>query len=94
MTYLNYEEDRVWWSYCPRCGTKLLRVKGVKNFKDYYGFDIPEAPELKTKLECKTALLSHKLWLELALTDALTGVDAFIREKKDGYNKMRELHKR
>jgi len=55
-------------------------VKRVKNFKDYYGFDIPEAPELKTKLECKTALLSHKLWLELALTDALTGVDAFIRE--------------
>lgn len=55
-------------------------VSRVKKFRDYYGFDIPQAPELKTKLECKEALESHKRWLELALTDAITGVDRFIRE--------------
>ena len=55
-------------------------VSQVKKFRDYYGFDIPQAPELKTKLECKEALESHKRLLEEALTDALTGVDEFIRE--------------
>jgi len=55
-------------------------IAKVKKFTDYYGFDIPEAPELKTKQDCKEALLSHKRWLELALTDALTGVDSFIKE--------------
>ncbi len=55
-------------------------VSRVKKFTDYYGFDIPEAPELRTKQDCKEALLRHKGWLEEALTDALTGVDSFIRE--------------
>ena len=55
-------------------------LKKVKKFTDYYGFDIPEAPELKTKQDCKAALLHHKQWLEDALTDALTGVDKFIQE--------------
>lgn len=55
-------------------------IRKVKNFRDYYGFDIPQAPELKTKQECKAVLESHKYWLELALTDALKGVDRFIRE--------------
>jgi len=52
----------------------------VRRFRDYYGFDIPEAPELKTKHECLEALQHHKRWLEEALTDAQTGVDGFIRE--------------
>ena len=55
-------------------------VSRVRKFRDYYGFDIPQAPELKTKGECAEALRSHKRWLEEALTDALTGVDRFIRE--------------
>ena len=55
-------------------------ISKVKKFRDYYGFDIPQAPELKTKLECLEALQSHKRWLEEALTDALGGVDSFIRE--------------
>jgi len=52
----------------------------VRKFTDYYGFDIPEAPELTSKKECLEALLHHKRWLEGALTDALTGVDNFIQE--------------
>jgi len=55
-------------------------LRRVRKFTDYYGFDIPEAPELKTKQDCKEALLNHKRWLEEALTDALTGVDSFIKE--------------
>lgn len=55
-------------------------VSRVRKFRDYYGFDIPEGPELKTKQDCKEALLHHKTWLQEALTDALTGVDSFIRE--------------
>lgn len=55
-------------------------ISRVKKFRDYYGFDIPEAPELKTKEDCKRALVHHKQWMEEALTDALTGVDGFIRE--------------
>ena len=55
-------------------------IKRVQQFTDYYGFDIPQAPGLKTKQECKAALVYHKRWLEEALTDALTGVDLFIRE--------------
>ncbi|MBA7540839.1 hypothetical protein ES705_33142 [subsurface metagenome] len=53
-------------------------VSRVKKFRDYYGFDIPSAPELKTKQDCKKALLEHKRWLEGALSDALAGVDQFI----------------
>jgi hypothetical protein len=55
-------------------------IRKVKAFRDYYGFDIPEAPELKTKADCKRVLEHHKRWLEEALTDALTGVDEFIRQ--------------
>lgn len=55
-------------------------VSRVRKFRDYYGFDIPSAPELKTKEDCKRALDGHKQWLEMALIDALTGVDSFIRE--------------
>ncbi len=55
-------------------------VSRVRKFTDYYGFDIPQAPELKTKLDCKEALESHKRCLEEALIDALTGVDRFIIE--------------
>ncbi len=55
-------------------------ISKVKNFRDNYGFDIPEAPELKTKKDCLEALQKHKRWLELALNDALGGVDRFIRE--------------
>jgi len=55
-------------------------VARVKKFRDYYGFDIPEAPKLKTKLDCLEALKHHKRWLEDALTEALGGVDRFIRE--------------
>jgi len=55
-------------------------VSRVRKFTDYYGFDIPQGPELKTKKDCKEALEGHKRWLELALTDAQTGVDRFIRE--------------
>ena len=55
-------------------------ISRVKKFTDYYGFDIPEALELKTKRDCLEALQHHKRWLEEALTDALTGVDSFIRE--------------
>ena len=55
-------------------------ISKVKKFRDYYGFDIPEAPELKTKQDCLNVLQGHKRWLEEALTDALTGVDQFIRE--------------
>ena len=59
--------------------TREVIVK-VKKFRDYYGFDIPEAPELKTKQDCLEALDNHKRWLEDALTDAMTGVDRFIEE--------------
>lgn len=55
-------------------------IAKVKKFRDYYGFDIPEAPNLKTKHDCLEALQSHKTWLENALIDAMTGVDRFIRE--------------
>jgi len=55
-------------------------IKRVGQFTDYYGFDIPEVPELKTKLDCLKALQSHKRWLEDALTDALGEVDRFIKE--------------
>ena len=55
-------------------------VGKVKKFRDYYGFDIPQAPELKTKTECAEALQGHKRWLEDALGEALNGVDEFIRE--------------
>lgn len=55
-------------------------ISKVRKFRDYYGFDIPQAPELKTKRECLEALQSHKGWLEDALTDALGGVDRFIKE--------------
>ena len=55
-------------------------LRRVRKFTDYYGFDIPEAPELTSKKECLEALERHKSWLEEALTDALTGVDRFIHE--------------
>jgi len=55
-------------------------ISRVKKFRDYYGFDISEAPELKTKLGCLNALQSHKRFLEEALTDALRGIDKFIEE--------------
>lgn len=55
-------------------------ISKVKKFRDYYGFDIVTATELKTKKDCLEALEGHKRWLENALTDAMTGVDRFIRE--------------
>lgn len=55
-------------------------ISRVKNYKDNFGFDIPEAPGLKTKHDCLEALLNHKRWLEDALTDTLRGVDDFIYE--------------
>lgn len=55
-------------------------ISRVKKFRDYYGFDIPEAPGLKTKLDCLKALQHHKTWLEGALTEAMRGVDSFIEE--------------
>ena len=55
-------------------------ISRVEKFKDYYGFDIAAASELKTKKDCLEALQSHKRWLEGALTDAMAGVDKFIRE--------------
>jgi len=55
-------------------------IAKVKKFRDYYGFDIPEAPGLKTKLDCLEALQGHKRWLENALIDAMSGVDRFIKE--------------
>ncbi len=59
--------------------TREVIIK-VKKFRDYYGFDIPEAPELKTKRDCLRALNGHQRWLKGALTDAMTGVDRFIEE--------------
>lgn len=55
-------------------------IREVRKYRDYYGFDIPEAPELKTKQDCKRALVHHKEWLESALTDALRNVDDFIKK--------------
>ena len=55
-------------------------ISRVKRFRDYYGFDIVVVTELKTKCDCLEALQSHKRWQEDALTDAMTGVDRFIRE--------------
>ncbi|KKL06447.1 hypothetical protein LCGC14_2595940 [marine sediment metagenome] len=52
-------------------------ISRVKKFRDYYGFDIPEADELKTKKDCCEALSRHRVFLEYALSDALSGVDAF-----------------
>jgi len=55
-------------------------IAKVKNFQDYYGFDIVSTSELKTKEDCLEALQAHKSWLEEALIDALTGVDKFIKD--------------
>lgn len=55
-------------------------IAKVKKFRDYYGFDIVNASELKTKKDCLEALKNHKSWLEDALKDAMTGVDKFIKD--------------
>lgn len=55
-------------------------VRRVKKFRDYYGFDIVNASELKTEKDCLEALEVHKRWLEDALVDAMRGVDRFIDE--------------
>ena len=55
-------------------------IAKVKKFRDYYGFDIVDVSELKTKRDCLEALKSHRNWLEDANIDAMTGIDSFIRE--------------
>ena len=53
-------------------------IAKVRKFRDYYGFDIVNASELKTKKDCLEVLQAHKKWLEDALIDAMNEVDKFI----------------
>lgn len=55
-------------------------ISRVRKFEDYYGFDVMNTEELKTKKDCLEALEAHKRWLEDALVDALRGVDNFMTE--------------
>ena len=55
-------------------------ISRIKKFRDFYGFDIVAVEEIKTKRQAKEALDKHRRWLELTLTDALTGLDTFIQE--------------
>jgi hypothetical protein len=45
-------------------------IKRVKEYRDYYGFDIVGTENLRTKKDCYDAIESHRKWLEDALIDA------------------------
>ncbi len=55
-------------------------IARIKKYRDYYGFDIVSADEIKTKEQAVEALEAHKRWLEDTLTDALRDVDHFVEK--------------
>jgi hypothetical protein len=55
-------------------------IKANKEFRDYWGGDITDTNNLRTKKDCKRAFLTHQRWLEDAAIDATKDVDYKMKE--------------
>jgi len=60
---------------------KVDRVKyETRQFRDTLGFAIADTSKIKTKADCREALLAHRRWVEGACTDAIISIDACLRD--------------
>jgi len=55
-------------------------IKKTKKFIDFYGGDILDTTNLKTKEDCRERLEGHRQLMEDTLSDAMTHLDEFERE--------------
>lgn len=55
-------------------------IKRTKKFIDFYGGDLPDPTNLKTKEDCRNRLEAHRRLMENTLCDAMTHLDDFERE--------------
>jgi len=55
-------------------------IKKTKGFIDFYGGDLSDTTNLKTKDDCKERLEAHRRLMEETLSDAMTHLDEFERE--------------
>jgi hypothetical protein len=62
-----------------RMSTKQVS-KATKDFRDFFGFDLTDTTNLKTKKDCKARLMAHRSWLEDACNDALRDIDQRVRD--------------
>lgn len=55
-------------------------IKETKQFHDFYGQDLSDITNLKTKDDCLNRLIAHRAFLEEQYTDALSHIDKFIEK--------------
>jgi len=55
-------------------------IKRIKDYRDFYGGDIPDTTGIKTKEQAREVLESHRTLMEDTLRDAMTHLDNFERE--------------
>ena len=55
-------------------------IKKTKEFEDFYGGDLSDTTNLKTKEDCKQRLEGHRELMELTLSDAMSHLDDFERK--------------
>jgi len=55
-------------------------IKRTKQFVDFYGGDLSDTTNLKTKEDCYERLEAHRRLMNDTLSDAMTHLDEFERE--------------
>ncbi len=55
-------------------------VRRIRKWRDFYGGDIPDVPEVRTKEQAKEILEGHRRLMEETLSDAMSHLDNFERE--------------
>ena len=55
-------------------------LRRIRNWRDFYGCDIPDASAAKTKEQANDLLEKHRRLMELTLNDAHSHLDDFKRE--------------
>jgi len=55
-------------------------IRQTKEFEDFYGGDLPDTANLKTKEDCYQRLEAHRRLMEDTLGDAMSHLDNFERK--------------
>jgi len=55
-------------------------IKKTKAFRDFYGGDLSDTTNLKTKEDCRERLEAHRKLMEDMLSDAMAHLNDFERE--------------
>lgn len=55
-------------------------IRRTKRYRDFYGADLSDTTNLKTKEDCRKRLENHRTLMEQTLSDAMTHLDNFEKE--------------